>query len=82
MFSEPRKLLPRLGFDKRGKGFFFRVERAGEGKVLPHQHAEFIAHFIKSSLLVDTAAPHPQHIHIARHTPAKCAPGNAPGSRA
>ena len=37
---------------------------AGEHEILPHQQAQFIAIVVKGVILVNTATPNPDHVHV------------------
>ncbi len=43
------------------------VHPAGEHEVLPDQDAFLVAEVVEPVILVDTAAPHAQHVHVDRH---------------
>ena len=47
-----------------GKNIIFRVNAAGEDKVLPDQDAIPVAQIVEALFLVEPATPHAQHIHM------------------
>ena len=41
-----------------------RVHGTGKHEILPYQDAVFIAEVVKEVVLIDTASPHAQHVHV------------------
>ena len=64
MRCKPLHLLLRLTLDRRHHERVFRIRRTGKHEVLPNQHANFITVVIEAVMLIDAAAPHPQHIEV------------------
>ena len=61
---KPFHLLLRLTLNRRHHGCVFWIRCTCKHEVLPHQHADFIAMLIEAVMLIDSAAPHPQHIEV------------------
>ena len=57
-------ILLRLHSHVLGKGVLFGVDSASEDKILPDQDAVPVTQIIEAFFLVESAAPHPQHIHV------------------
>ena len=59
-------VLHRLHSHVLGKGILFRINTAGEDKILPDQDAIPVAQIVEAFFLIESTAPHPQHIHMGR----------------
>ncbi len=66
MLSQAAYILNRLHAHVFSKSRIFRVHAAGEDEILPDQDAIAVAQVVETILLVEPAAPDPQHVHMGR----------------
>ncbi len=48
-------------------GVVIRIRGTGKHEILPDKDTQFVAEPVENVLLVDAAAPGPQHVHVGRH---------------
>ena len=64
--AQAAHILDRLHAHILGEGIVLRVDAAGKDEVLPDQDAVAVAQVVEALLLVEPAAPDPQHVHVGR----------------
>ena len=66
MVPQARQLVLQLGPDGREEGLVARIYGAGEHQVVPHHYAQLVADVVEAVLLVLSAAPEADHVHVRR----------------
>ncbi|MNC45258.1 hypothetical protein D3C75_942070 [compost metagenome] len=64
MIAQPLHIIFRFLLNIGQERFIPRIHAAGKHEVLPDQQAIFIAQTVEFLLLIESAAPYPQHVHI------------------